>query len=200
MWSCCPRLSPQTCCVSCSSHTPFCSCFLPLALRAQTDTKHERQCAPHDGSLATVCRNSRGSGVVHIWRFLKQKMPLILLSDISYLTSSSSSLQIVLENLPNCLRKRISQRAPANDEEFLFVLWRWNSRKRGALWRTRFLLCGRFIGMFSTRKLAIIVGNPLSTYFFLTRPLPSGKFILFIWKYWLFPQTRYNNSRFVYYY
>ena len=39
-------------------------------------------------------------------------MPLILLSDISYLTSSSSSLQIVLENLPNCLRKRISQRAP----------------------------------------------------------------------------------------
>jgi len=39
---------------------------------------------------------------------------------------------------------------------------------------------GRFIGMFSTRKLAIIVGNPLSTYFFLTRPLPSGKFILFI--------------------
>ena len=24
--------------------------------------------------------------------------------------------------------------------------------------------------MFSTRKLAIIVGNPLSTYFFLTRP------------------------------
>ena len=59
----------------------FCSCFVQLALRAQTDTKHERQCAPHDGSLATVCGNSRGSGVVHIWRFLKQKMPLILLSD-----------------------------------------------------------------------------------------------------------------------
>ena len=56
----CSRLSPQTCCVSCSSHTPFCSCFVQLALRAQTDTKHERQCAPHDGSLATVCGNSRG--------------------------------------------------------------------------------------------------------------------------------------------
>ena len=51
-------------------------------------------------------------------------MSLIVLSDISYLTSSSSSLQIVLENLPNCLRKRLSQRAPANDDEFLFVLWR----------------------------------------------------------------------------
>ena len=31
-----PRLSPLTCCVSCSSHTPFCSCFVQLALRAQT--------------------------------------------------------------------------------------------------------------------------------------------------------------------
>ena len=82
----CSRLSPQTCCVSCSSHTPFCSCFVQLALRAQTDTKHERQCAPHDGSLATVCGNSRGGGIVHIWRFLKQKMPLILLSDTFYLT------------------------------------------------------------------------------------------------------------------
>ena len=120
----CSRLSPQTCCVSCSSHTPFCSCFVQLALRTQTGTKHERQCAPHDGSLATVCGNSRGSGVVHIWRFPKQKMPLILLSDISSLTSSSSSLQIVLGNFPNCLRKRLSQRAPANDEEFLFLLWR----------------------------------------------------------------------------
>ena len=40
--------------------TPFCSCFVQLALRAQTDTKHERQCAPHDGSLATVCGDSRG--------------------------------------------------------------------------------------------------------------------------------------------
>ena len=38
----------------------FCSCFVQLALRAQTDTKHERQCAPHDGSLATVCGDSRG--------------------------------------------------------------------------------------------------------------------------------------------
>ena len=95
----CPPLSPPTCCVSCSSHTPFCSCFVQLALRAQTDTKHERQCAPHDGSLATVCGNSRGGGIVHIWRFLKQKMPLILLSDISYLTSSSSSLQTVLESV-----------------------------------------------------------------------------------------------------
>ena len=55
----CLRLSPLTCCVSCSSHTPFCSCFVQLALRAQTDTKHERQCAPHDGSLATVCGDSR---------------------------------------------------------------------------------------------------------------------------------------------
>ena len=27
---------------------------------AQTDTKHERQCAPCDGSLATVCGDSRG--------------------------------------------------------------------------------------------------------------------------------------------
>ena len=60
----CSRLSPQTCCVSCSSHTPFCSCFVQLALRAQTDTKHERQSAPHDGSLATVCGNSRGSSIV----------------------------------------------------------------------------------------------------------------------------------------
>ena len=100
---------------------------------------------------------------------------------------------------PNRIRKRISQRAPDDYERFLFVLWRWNSRKRGALWRTRFLLLGRFIGMSSTRKLAIIAGSSLSTYF-LTRPLLSGKFILFIWKYWLFPQTRYNNSRFVYYY
>ena len=79
--------------------TPFCSCFVQLALQAQTGTKHERQCAPHDGSLATVCGNSRGGGIVHIWRFLKQKMPLILLSDISYLTSSSSSLQTVLESV-----------------------------------------------------------------------------------------------------
>ena len=38
----------------------FCSCFVQLTLRAQTGTKHERQCAPHDGSLATVCGNSRG--------------------------------------------------------------------------------------------------------------------------------------------
>ena len=75
------RLSPRTCCVSCSSHTPFCSCFVQLALQAQTGTKHERQCAPRDGSLATVCGNSRGSSIVHIWRFPKQKMPLILLSD-----------------------------------------------------------------------------------------------------------------------
>ena len=51
-----------------------------------SNTKHERQCAPHDGSLATVCGNSRGGGIVHIWRFLKQKMPLILLSDTCYLT------------------------------------------------------------------------------------------------------------------
>ena len=56
----CLRLSPLTCCVSCSSHTPFCSCFVQLTLRAQTGTKHERRCAPHDGSLATVCGNSRG--------------------------------------------------------------------------------------------------------------------------------------------
>ena len=60
----CLRLSPLTCCVSCSSHTPFCSCFVQLALQAQTGTKHERQCAPHDGSLATVCGNSRGSSIV----------------------------------------------------------------------------------------------------------------------------------------
>ena len=45
-------------------------------------------------------------------------MPFILLSDTFYLTSSSSSLQIVLENLPNCLRKRISQQAPANMKSF----------------------------------------------------------------------------------
>ncbi len=54
------RLSPRTCCVSCSSPTPFYSCFVQLALQAQTDTKHERQWAPHDGSLATVCGDSRG--------------------------------------------------------------------------------------------------------------------------------------------
>ena len=36
----------------------FCSCFVQLTLRAQTGTKHERQRAPHDGSLATVCGNS----------------------------------------------------------------------------------------------------------------------------------------------
>ena len=53
------RLSPLTCCVSCSSPTPFYSCFVQLALQAQTGTKHERQCAPHDGSLATVCGDSR---------------------------------------------------------------------------------------------------------------------------------------------
>ena len=34
--------------------------------------------------------------------------------------------------------------------------------------------------MLSTRKLGIIVRNLLSTYFFLTRPLLSGKFILFL--------------------
>ena len=39
--------------------TPFCSCFVQLTLRAQTGTKHERRCAPHDGSLATVCGDSR---------------------------------------------------------------------------------------------------------------------------------------------
>ena len=55
----CSRLSPLTYCVSCSSHTPFCSCFVQLALQAQTGTKHERQCAPHDGRLATVCGDSR---------------------------------------------------------------------------------------------------------------------------------------------
>ena len=55
----CPRLSPRTCYVSCSSPTPFYSCFVQLALQAQTDTKHERQCAPHDGSLATVYGDSR---------------------------------------------------------------------------------------------------------------------------------------------
>ena len=32
----CSRLSPLTCCVSCSSPTPFYSCFVQLALRAQT--------------------------------------------------------------------------------------------------------------------------------------------------------------------
>ena len=157
-----PRLFPQTCCVSCSSHTPFCSCFVQLALRAQTDTKHERQCAPHDGSLATVCGNSRGGGIVHIWRFLKQKMPLILLSDTFYLTLPHFLCKWSWEISPNCLRKRISQRAPTNDEEFLFVLWRWNSRKRGALWRTRFRLWGRFIGMSSTRKLRIIGRSSLN--------------------------------------
>ena len=157
-----PRLSPRTCCVSCSSHTPFCSCFVQLALRAQTDTKHERQCAPHDGSLATVCGNSRGGGIVHIWRFLKQKMPLILLSDTFYLTLPHFLCKWSWEISPNCLRKRISQRAPANDEDFLFVLWRWNSRKHGAPWRTCFLLWRRFIGMLSTRKLGIIGGSLLN--------------------------------------
>ena len=42
----------------------FCSCFVQLALRAQTGTKHERQRAPHDGSLATVCGDSRGNSFV----------------------------------------------------------------------------------------------------------------------------------------
>ena len=42
------------------------------------------QCAPHDGSLATVCGNSRGSSVVRTGNH-KIKMPLILLSDIFYL-------------------------------------------------------------------------------------------------------------------
>mgnify|MGYP004624703495 CR=1 FL=1 len=57
------------------------------------------QCAPHDGSLATVCGNSRGSSVVRTGNH-KIKMPLIFLSDTFYLTSSSSSLQIILGNLP----------------------------------------------------------------------------------------------------
>ena len=116
-----PRLFPQTCCVSCSSHTPFCSCFVQLALRAQTDTKHERQCAPHDGSLATVCGNSRGSSIVHIWRFPKQKMPLILLSDTFYLTSSSSSLQIILGNLPPTVLESVypSELPPMMESFFL---------------------------------------------------------------------------------
>ncbi len=54
----CLRLSPLTCCVSCSSHTLFAHVFVQLTLRAQTGTKHEWQCAPHDGSLATVCGDS----------------------------------------------------------------------------------------------------------------------------------------------
>ena len=79
----------------------------------------------------------------------------------NYLATPSRKSQCRTHSSPNRIRKRISQRAPDDYERFLFVLWRWNSRKRGALWRTRFLLCGRFIGMFSTRKLGIIVGNLL---------------------------------------
>ena len=64
-----PRLSPLTCCVSCSSHTPFCACFVQLTLQAQTGTKHERQCSPHDGSLATVCGDSRETALYQYRRF-----------------------------------------------------------------------------------------------------------------------------------
>ena len=49
--------------------TPFCSCFVQLALQAQTGTKHERQCAPHDGSLATVCGDSRETALYQYRRF-----------------------------------------------------------------------------------------------------------------------------------
>ena len=33
--------------------------FCATRLQAQTGTKHERQCAPHDGRRATVCGDSR---------------------------------------------------------------------------------------------------------------------------------------------
>ena len=86
----------------------------------------------------------------------------------NYLATPSRKSQCRTHSSPNHIRKRISQRAPDDYERFLFVLWRWNSRKRGALWRTRFLLLRRFIGMVSTMKLGIIVGSPLNIYLFLT--------------------------------
>ena len=38
-------------------------------LQAQTGTKHERQCAPHDGSPATVCGDSRETALYQYRRF-----------------------------------------------------------------------------------------------------------------------------------
>ena len=80
----------------------------------------------------------------------------------NYSAAPSQKSQLRTPSSPNHIRKRISQRAPDDYEKFLFVLWRWNSRKRGALWRTRFLLLRRFIGMLSTRKPGIIVRSPLN--------------------------------------
>ena len=46
-------------------------------------------------------------------------MPLILLSDTSYLNFLIFSVNCLGKSPPNRFRKRISQRAPTNDEEFL---------------------------------------------------------------------------------
>ena len=105
--------------------TPFCSCFVQLTLRAQTGTKHERRCAPHDGSLATVCGDSRE--LLHCVEITKITDSEVLRTCILKFSIhvSIGNLNVKLNSLlPNCFRKRISQRAPGDYEKFLFVLWR----------------------------------------------------------------------------
>ena len=55
---------PLTCCVSCSAHTAFSRMLCATRPTAQTGTRIRWQCAPSNGSLATVCGNIRGSCTV----------------------------------------------------------------------------------------------------------------------------------------